>query len=88
MGTFDLDLNLELPQTRPEVDRELAAEFGLSTLAVAEAANVLAGGLDVAKFSDKQGDGERYDIRLKASADFSLADMRKIYLRSPNRVLV
>lgn len=88
MGTFDLDLNLELPQTRLEVDRELAAEFGLSTLAIAEAANVLAGGLNVAKFSDEQGDGERYDIRLKAAGDFSLADMRKIYLRSPDRALV
>jgi len=88
MGNFDLDLNLDLPQTRLEVDRELAAEFGLSTLSIAESANVLAGGLNVAKFSDEPGDGERYDIRLKAAGDFSLADMSKIYLRSPNRALV
>jgi len=88
MGNFDLDLNLDLPQTRLEVDRELAAEFGLSTLIIAESANVLAGGLNVAKFSDEPGDGERYDIRLKAAGDFNLADMSKIYLRSPNRALV
>jgi len=88
MGHFDLDLNLDLPQTRLAVNRELAAEFGLSTLSIAEAANVLAGGLNVAKFSDEPGDGERYDIRLKAAGDFSLADMSKIYLRSPNRALV
>ncbi len=88
MGSFDLDLNLDLPQTRLRVDRELAAEFGLSTLSIAESANVLAGGLNVAKFSDEPGDGERYDIRLKAAGEFSLTDMRKIYLRSPNRALV
>ncbi|MAF83544.1 MAG: acriflavin resistance protein [Chromatiales bacterium] len=88
MGNFDLDLNLDLPQTRLTVDRELAAEFGLSTLSIAEAANVLAGGLNVAKFSDEPGDGERYDIRLKAAGDFNLADMSKIYLRTPNRALV
>ena len=88
MGTFDLDLNLDLPQTRLEVDRELAAEFGLSTRSIAEAANVLAGGLDVAKFSDEPGDGERYDIRLKAAGNFKLSDMSKIYLRSPERALV
>ena len=88
MGNFDLDLNLDLPQTSLSVNRELAAEFGLSTLSIVESANVLAGGLDVAKFSDEPGDGERYDIRLKAAGDFNLADMSKIYLRSPNRSLV
>jgi len=88
MGNFDLDLNLQLPQTRLQVERELAAEFGLSTLSIVESANVLAGGLDVAKYSDEPGDGERYDIRLKAAGDFSLADMSKIYLRSPERALV
>ena len=88
LGNFDLDLNLDLPQTSLNVNRELAAEFGLSTLSIVESANVLAGGLDVAKFSDEPGDGERYDIRLKAAGDFNLADMSKIYLRSPNRALV
>ena len=88
LGNFDLDLNLDLPQTRLEVDRELAAEFGLSTLSIVESANVLAGGLDVAKYSDEPGDGERYDIRLKAAGDFNLSDMSMIYLRSPNRALI
>jgi HAE1 family hydrophobic/amphiphilic exporter-1 len=88
LGNFDLDLNLDLPQTRLEVNRELAAEFGLSTLSIVESANVLAGGLDVAKYSDEPGDGERYDIRLKAAGDFNLSDMSKIYLRSPERALV
>lgn len=88
MGNIDLELNLEMPQTRLRVDRELAAEFGLSTREIAESANVLAGGLNVAKFSDEPGDGERYDIRLKAAGGVSIDDMRKIYLRSPERALV
>ena len=88
MGNVDLDLNLELPQIQFQVNRELAAEFGLSTRSIAEAANVLAGGLDVAKYSDQPGDGERYNIRLKAAGGVNLADMSKVYLRSPERALV
>ncbi len=88
LGRIDLDLQLDLPQVRLRVNRELAAEFGIPTRDVAQAANVLAGGVDVAKYSDEPGDGERYDIRLKAAGDVDLADLSKIYLRSPNRALV
>jgi HAE1 family hydrophobic/amphiphilic exporter-1 len=88
LGNADLDLNLDLPQIRLEVNRELAAEFGLSTRDIAQAANVLAGGLNVAKYSDDPGDGERYDIRLKAAGEVVLQDLSKIYLRSATGELV
>jgi HAE1 family hydrophobic/amphiphilic exporter-1 len=88
IGQIDVDLELDLPQVRLEVNRDLAAELGLSARDVAQAANVLAGGLNVAKFSDEPGDGERYDIRLKAAGDVDLADLSKIYLRAPNGELV
>lgn len=88
IGQIDVDLELDLPQVRLEVNRDLAAELGLSARDVAQAANVLAGGLNVAKFSDEPGDGERYDIRLKAAGDVDLADLAKIYLRAPNGELV
>ncbi len=88
LGNVDLDLNLDLPQIRLEVNRELAAELGLSTRDIAQAANVLAGGLNVAKFSDEPGDGERYDIRLKAAGEVVLQDLSRIYLRTPDRELV
>jgi HAE1 family hydrophobic/amphiphilic exporter-1 len=88
LGQIDLDLELDLPQVRLDINRDLAAEFGLTSREVAEAANVLAGGLNVAKFSDEPGDGERYDIRLKAAGDVNLQDLSKIYLRSPNRELI
>ncbi len=88
LGNVDLDLNLDLPQIKLNVNRELAAEFGISTRDIAQAANVLAGGLNVARYSDEPGDGERYDIRLKATGEVVLDDLSKIYLRSPDRELV
>jgi len=88
LGAIDLDLNLDLPQIRLDVNRELAAEFGLGTRDIAQAANVIAGGLNVAKYSDEPGDGERYDIRLKAAGEVMVEDLSKIYLRSPNRSLI
>lgn len=88
LGNLDLDLDLDLPQIRLEVNRELAAELGLSTRDIAQAANVLAGGLNVAKYSDEPGDGERYDIRLKAAGEVVLQDLSKIYLRGAGGELV
>ncbi len=88
LGHIDLELDLDLPQIRLDVNRELAAELGLSARDIAEAANVLAGGLNVAKYNDDPGDGERYDVRLKAAGDTNLRDLSKIYLRSPNRTMV
>jgi HAE1 family hydrophobic/amphiphilic exporter-1 len=85
LGEIDVDLQLDQPQVKLQVNRELAAELGLSARDVAEAANVLAGGFNVAKYSDEPGDGERYDIRLKAAGDTGLADLSKIYLRNSNQ---
>lgn len=90
VGRVDLDIQLDLPQLVLEVDRERAANLGLSTLDVAQAANVLAGGVDIAKYNDEPGDGERYDIRLKA-AEGRLTrpwDMRRIYLRNEGGEMV
>ncbi len=88
LGRVDMDLELDQPQVKLTVNRELAAELGLPTRDIAEAANVLAGGLNVAKYTDEPGDGERYDIRLKAGESVDLPDLSKIYLRSPDRALV
>ncbi|MFA5529847.1 MAG: efflux RND transporter permease subunit [Thiohalomonadaceae bacterium] len=84
LGRVDLDLQLDLPQLRVEVDRLRAAAAGLSTRDIALAVNVLAGGLDVAKYNDLPGDGERYDVRLKAAGDqiTGTAHLQRIYLRS------
>ena len=90
IGFIDLDLLLDMPQLRLEVDRTRAAALGLSSRDVAMAANVLAGGMDVAKWNDEPGDGERYDVRLKAAeGSFETPDdLRKIFLRAGNGELV
>ncbi|ROR32399.1 efflux RND transporter permease subunit [Inmirania thermothiophila] len=83
MGRLDLDLQLDLPQVVPVVDRERAAQLGIPAQDLATALFVLAGGLDVAKYNDVPGDGRRYDIRLKAAggAIRGPADLGRVYLR-------
>ncbi|MGB5146259.1 MAG: efflux RND transporter permease subunit [Porticoccaceae bacterium] len=83
-GYVDLDLNLDLPQFKLDIDRVRAADLGFSALDVATAVNVMIGGVDAAKYNDDPGDGERYDLRLKGdeAAFRNRADLSKIYLRS------
>ncbi|WP_448509817.1 efflux RND transporter permease subunit [Immundisolibacter sp.] len=89
-GFIDLDLLLDMPQLRLEIDRTRTAALGLTSRDVAMAANVLAGGMDIAKWNDDPGDGERYDVRLKApDGTFETPDdLRKIFLRAGNGELV
>ena len=67
------------------MDRVRAADVGLSSADIAFAVNMLAGGLDIAKYNDKPGDGERYDIRVKAAEGEidSADDLQRIFLRTP-----
>lgn len=90
LGTIDLDLQLELPQVRLVLDRARAQNLGLSSRDVALAVNVLAAGLEVAKFNDEPGDGERYDVRLKAAEGsfHTPVDLHRIFLRARDGGLV
>ena len=90
MGKVDLDVQLDLPQLVVRIDRVRAASFGISATDIATAISLYAGGIDVAKFNDAPGDGQRYDIRLKAKqGSFTQpGDLAKIYLRSKDGALV
>ncbi len=90
LGRMDLDLQLDLPQLVLDPDRTRIASAGLTTHDVALALNMLSGGVDIAKFNDEPGDGQRYDIRVKArEGEFSQpSDLNKIYLRSRDGSLV
>jgi HAE1 family hydrophobic/amphiphilic exporter-1 len=90
LGRIDLDLQLDLPQIRLEVDRVRAADVGLTSADVAYAVNMLAGGIDIAKYNDDPGDGDRYDIRVKAAdGEITTADdLRRIFLRTPGGQMV
>ena len=84
LGRVDMDLQLDLPQLEVRVKRETAAALGVSAEDVATALSVLAGGVDVAQYSDEPGDGVRYYVRLKAAKDSFVQpdDLRRIFLRA------
>ncbi|ABE48482.1 efflux RND transporter permease subunit [Methylobacillus flagellatus] len=90
IGKVDLDLDLDLPQLTLKIDRIRAASLGISAVDIATALNLYTGGIDIADFNDEPGDGQRYEIRLKAK-EGSLQtpdDLKKIYLRSGTGELV
>jgi HAE1 family hydrophobic/amphiphilic exporter-1 len=90
IGRMDSDLQLDLPQLVLEPDRVRTAALGLTSADVALAVNMLTGGVDIAKYNDQPGDGERYDVRVKAKdGEFQQqADLGKIYLRNRSGQLV
>ncbi len=90
IGRMDTDLQLDLPQLVLAPDRTRSQAFGLSAGDVAGALNMLTGGVDIAKYNDEPGDGQRYDIRVKAKdGEFmQQADMSKIYLRNRQGQLI
>ena len=84
LGRIDSDVQLDLPQLVFIPDRLRIAAANLSSSDVAQAVNMLTGGVDIAKFNDEPGDGQRYDIRVKAKpGEFTQpTDLSKIFLRS------
>ena len=90
IGKVDVDVQLDLPQLSMQIDRERAANLGISANDIATAVSLYAGGINVAKFNDTTSDGQRYDIRLKASDEAlkNAADLSKIYLRASSGQLV
>ena len=89
IGTLDTDLQLDMPQITLQLDREKARDVGLSTLSISNTLRVLVGGLDVAKYNDDPGDGERYDIRLQASTMLKHPDdLYNIFLRNQHGDLI
>ena len=90
MGSVDMDLQLNLPQLQVEIDRARAADLGIAAADVALAVNLLAGGVDIAKYNDDPGDGERYDVRAKAAPGQLRvpSDLTRIMLRSRDGDLI
>ncbi len=89
IGSLDIDLQLDLPQLEMVLSRERLHSLGLTSRDVAMAVNVMSGGLDIARYNDSPGDGQRYDIRLKAGAAGleEAPDLGRIYIRSPSGTL-
>jgi hydrophobic/amphiphilic exporter-1 (mainly G- bacteria), HAE1 family len=90
IGRLDTDLQLDLPQLVLAPDRTRAQALALTSQDVALAISMLSGGIDIAQFSDEEGDGRRYFVRVKA-ADQQIsqqADLSKIYLRNRQQQLI
>ncbi|MDH4274563.1 MAG: efflux RND transporter permease subunit, partial [Gammaproteobacteria bacterium] len=90
LGRLDLTLDLELPTLEPQLDRGRLADLGLNAQDVAVAIQVMGGGYNIARYSDKPGDGERYDIRIKAKEGsiMHVRDLSRIFLRNNQNNLV
>jgi HAE1 family hydrophobic/amphiphilic exporter-1 len=90
IGRVDTDVQLDLPQLVFKPDRLRIANANLSTADVALAVNMLTGGVDIAKFNDEPGDGQRYDIRVKAKegAFNQPTDLARIFIRSKDGKMV
>ncbi|MBK7899621.1 MAG: efflux RND transporter permease subunit [Azonexus sp.] len=90
LGRIDTDLQLDLPQLVFEPDRLRIAAAGLSSRDVALAINMLTGGVDIGKYNDDPGDGQRYDVRVKArDGEFTQpSDLAKIWLRNPEGKMI
>lgn len=90
IGRVDSDVQLDLPQLVFTPDRARIANANLTTADVALAVNMLTGGVDIAKFNDEPGDGQRYDIRVKArdGAFAQPADLARIFIRSRDGQMV
>jgi HAE1 family hydrophobic/amphiphilic exporter-1 len=82
-GFADLDrsLKLGLPELRVIPDREKAAALGVDGRTVAEAVQIMIGGMDVGVFKEA---GRRYDIRMRLEPQDrdDPASIQQLYVRS------
>jgi HAE1 family hydrophobic/amphiphilic exporter-1 len=91
-GVVDVDTSLEAgkPELKVFIDRDKAADLGVSVASIAEAVNLLISGeVDVTKYKDEQR-GRRYDVRVRLNAAdrTNPDDLGNIYVRAKDGRLV
>jgi len=91
-GIVDVDTSLEAgkPELRVTIDRDKAADLGVSVASIAEAVNVLISGeVDITKYKD-EAKGRRYDVRVRLHPQdrMSPADIGQIYVRAKDGRLI
>jgi HAE1 family hydrophobic/amphiphilic exporter-1 len=81
IAKLDKDLKLDLPQINLTIDRERAAQLGISAEDVALTLNAMTGGVDIAEFKDQS---QRYKIRLQteSSQRVSASDLKRLYVKN------
>jgi len=81
IAKLDKVLKLDLPELRLTLDRERAAQLGISAADVAQALSLTTSGVDIAQFRDS---AKRYDLRIQIEAG-ARADpevTKKLFVRS------
>jgi hydrophobic/amphiphilic exporter-1 (mainly G- bacteria), HAE1 family len=91
-GIVDVDTSVEAgkPELSIYIDRDKAADLGLSISSIAEAINLLiSGDADITKFKDDER-GRRYDVRMRLFPGDrkSPQDLNNIYVRAKDGKLV
>ena len=83
----DVDLRLNKPELRIEVEREKAADLGVSVEVVAKAIETLLGGRNVTRY---KRDAEQYDVvvQTQASGRNTPEDIDRIYVRGRNDAMI
>ena len=83
----DTDLRLNKPEIKLEVDRERAADMGVSVEAIARTVETVLGGRRVTRF---KRDNEQYDVIVQTAASGRDApeDIEKVFVRGRGEVMV
>jgi HAE1 family hydrophobic/amphiphilic exporter-1 len=87
IAKLDKDLKLNLPEVRLHLDRERAAQLGISAADVAQTLTTMTGGVDIAEF---RAGSQRYDIRIQVEPGerSSVEGLKKIYVKNRTGGLV
>ena len=83
----DVDLRLNKPELRIEVERDKAADLGVSVEVVAKAVETLLGGRNVTRY---KRDAEQYDVivQTEASGRNTPENIDRIYVRGKNDTMI
>ncbi len=83
----DTDLRLNKPEIKLEVDRERAADMGVSVEAIARTVETVLGGRRVTRF---KRDGEQYDVIVQTAASGRDApeDIEKVFVRGRGDAMI
>jgi HAE1 family hydrophobic/amphiphilic exporter-1 len=87
IAKLDKDLKLDLPEVRVVLDRERAAQLGISAQDIAQTLSLFSAGVDVAQFKEKS---QRYDIRVQTDPRLrsNTEQFRRLFVKSRNGELV
>jgi HAE1 family hydrophobic/amphiphilic exporter-1 len=91
-GIVDVDTSMEAgkPELKVFIDRNKAADMGVSVASIADAINILISGeVDITKYKD-EAKGRRYDVRVRLNPEDRVnpSDLGQLYVRAKDGRLI